>query len=419
MRKLIVEGGRPLSGSVTISGAKNAVLPLIAATILADGTSVIHDVPHLSDVGTMNELMKFLGAHCSFEGSSLHIDTTGLRGDKEAPGELVRKMRASFLVMGPLLARRGYVRMSLPGGCAIGARPIDLHLKGFEAMGAEINMGRGYVEAKVRRALKGNRIYLDFPSVGATENLMMAASLAEGTTLIGNAAQEPEIIDLANLLSVMGAKIKGAGTSIIRIEGVKQLKAAQHTVIPDRIEAGSYMIFAAAAGGTVRLNNVIPEHMQPLIAKLREAGVKVACGDDCAIVESDGMLEPVAVKTLPYPGFPTEMQAQMMALLTRARGTSLVTETVFENRFMHAEELRKMGADITVDGHTATVNGVSRLHGAAVSATDLRAGAALITAALMAEGRSEIGELQHIERGYERIVEKLQGIGADVYIHED
>ena len=344
MKKILIEGGNRLFGEVHISGAKNSVLPLIAATLLTDGVSIIDDCPYLSDVRTMCLVLEHLGAKTHFDNGELILDTSNLDA-VEPPGELVRKMRASFLIMGPLLARTGKAQMSLPGGCAIGARPIDLHLKGFEALGAEINIGHGFIETHADK-LKGARIYLDFPSVGATENIMMAASLAEGTTIIDNAAHEPEIIDLANMLGVMGANIKGAGTNTIRIEGVSSLKPARHTVIPDRIEAGSFLCMAAATGGELILNNVLPEHLQPLTAKLSEIGATIETGFDSIHILGPEEISPVDIKTLPYPGFPTDMQAQMMALLTVCKGTSIVTETVFENRFMHAAELRKMGADI-------------------------------------------------------------------------
>ena len=406
MKKILIEGGNRLFGEVHISGAKNSVLPLIAATLLTDGVSIIDDCPYLSDVRTMCLVLEHLGAKTHFDNGELILDTSNLDA-VEPPGELVRKMRASFLIMGPLLARTGKAQMSLPGGCAIGARPIDLHLKGFEALGAEINIGHGFIETHADK-LKGARIYLDYPSVGATENIMMAASLAEGTTIIDNAAHEPEIIDLANMLGVMGANIKGAGTNTIRIEGVSSLKPARHTVIPDRIEAGSFLCMAAATGGELILNNVLPEHLQPLTAKLSEIGATIETGFDSIHILGPEEISPVDIKTLPYPGFPTDMQAQMMALLTVCKGTSIVTETVFENRFMHAAELRKMGADIRIKGSSSVINGVSHLEAASVESTDLRAGAAMVIAAQMAKGISEISGLHHIERGYEGFVEKLE-----------
>jgi UDP-N-acetylglucosamine 1-carboxyvinyltransferase len=347
----------------------------------------------------------------------LEIDNSNIIAS-EAPGELVRKMRASFLVMGPLLARFGQVKMSLPGGCAIGARPIDLHLKGFEALGAEILIGHNYIEATAKKLI-GTEIYLDFPSVGATENLMMAAALAEGMTTIGNAAEEPEIVDLANMLGAMGAKIKGAGTNIIRIEGVASLNPARHTVIPDRIEAGSFMLMAAACGGELIVANVISEHMKSVTAKLAEAGVLVEEGYDSFRILGNDHIIPLDIKTLPYPGFPTDMQAQFMAMLTMAKGSSVITETVFENRFMHVEELAKMNADIQIHGNSAAINGISRLKGATVSATDLRAGAAMVIAALSAKGVTVIENIDHIERGYENICGKLLPVGARIKIMDN
>ncbi len=412
MKKIMIEGGAPIRGEIHVSGAKNAVLPLIASTLLADGVCIIDECPWLSDVDTMCQVLSCLGAATEFCDNRLSIDTSGLNS-VEAPGELVRKMRASFLIMGPLLARYGRVRMSLPGGCAIGARPIDLHLKGFEAMGARVSIGHGYIEAEAPKLL-GARIYLDFPSVGATENLMMAAALAEGSTIIDNAAQEPEIVDLSNMLSAMGAKIKGAGTSIIRIQGVDALQPALHTVIPDRVEAGSYMVLAAATGGELIISNVISEHLKSVIAKLKEAGVIVEIGYDGVHVIGTTEINPLDLKTLPYPGFPTDMQAQFMPLLAIAKGTSVVTETVFENRFMHVPELQKMQADIKIDGHSAVINGVSHLAGAEVSATDLRAGAAMIIAACAAKGVTTIDNIEHIERGYENICDKLSAVGARI-----
>ena len=417
MRKIVVEGGLPLRGQIEVSGAKNAVLPLMAATLLADGVSVIEESPWLADVDTMSAVLASLGLSCNYICGSLHINSSGL-AHTEAPTELVRRMRASFLVMGPLLARCGHARMSLPGGCTIGVRPIDLHLKGFEALGAEVSIDCGFIEAKANR-LRGSKIYLDFPSVGATENLMMAAALAEGHTVIDNAAEEPEIVDLSNMLSAMGAKIKGAGTNIIRIEGVKELKPARHTVIPDRIEAGSLMVMAAATGGELIITNVITEHIKSVTAKLTEAGATVEEGYDGIHVIAGPHLLPVDVKTLPYPGFPTDMQAQFMALLTIAKGASVITETVFENRFRHAEELKKMSAEIKTNGHSAVINGVKRLRGGAVEATDLRAGAAMIVAALAAEGVTEISNIHYIERGYENICGKLSAVGAKIKLVEE
>lgn len=413
MEKLIVKGGNRLVGAVKTSGAKNAVLPIIAASILGTTPSHLDEVPMLEDVHTISEVLKCLGlsVECSPEKNVLDIDSTEITS-YEAPYELVRTMRASFLVMGPLLARIGKARISMPGGCAIGARPIDIHLKGFEALGVKIEQGHGYIEASAPEGLKGTSIYFDFPSVGATENIMMAASLAEGTTILENAAEEPEIVDLANYLNKMGAKIRGAGTDTIRIEGVDKLHGADYTIIPDRIEAGTYMIAAAMTGGDVVVENVLPEHQKPLIAKLREAGAVVEEDIDKVRVIGKNPLKAVSIKTLPYPGFPTDMQAQMMAMMVIAEGRSKVTETVFENRFMHVVELNRMGAQISTEGRSAVIDGPCKLTGCDVRATDLRAGAAMILAGLVAEGTTRIGDLHHIDRGYENIVAKLKNLGA-------
>ena len=415
MEKLIVKGGNRLVGAAKTSGAKNAVLPIIAASILGTTPSHLDEVPMLEDVHTISEVLKCLGlsVECSPEKNVLDIDSTEITS-YEAPYELVRTMRASFLVMGPLLARIGKARISMPGGCAIGARPIDIHLKGFEALGVKIEQGHGYIEASAPEGLKGTSIYFDFPSVGATENIMMAASLAEGTTILENAAEEPEIVDLANYLNKMGAKIRGAGTDTIRIEGVDKLHGADYTIIPDRIEAGTYMIAAAMTGGDVVVENVLPEHQKPLIAKLREAGAVVEEDIDKVRVIGKNPLKAVSIKTLPYPGFPTDMQAQMMAMMVIAEGRSKVTETVFENRFMHVVELNRMGAQISTEGRSAVIDGPCKLTGCDVRATDLRAGAAMILAGLVAEGTTRIGDLHHIDRGYENIVAKLKNLGADI-----
>jgi UDP-N-acetylglucosamine 1-carboxyvinyltransferase len=414
MSKIIVRGGRQLQGSVRVHGAKNSVLPILTASLLAEeGSCVIHDVPALDDVRTILQVLGHLGIQSRMEEGSVRLSASSI-SSCEAPYELVRKMRASFLVMGPLLARLGKVKISLPGGCAIGTRPIDQHLKGFEAMGAEIGFGQGTIEAHVNGKLRGTRVYLDIPSVGATENIMMAAVTAEGTTLIENAAKEPEIVDLANFLNAMGAKVRGAGTGVIRIEGVERLHGVEYQVIPDRVEAGTYMIAAAITGGDVYVEGAIRDHLGPVVAKLEEMGVTVDCDENGIRVQAKHPLKAVDVKTLPYPGFPTDMQAQMMALLLKAEGTSIITETVFENRFMHVEELAKMGAEIKVDGRTAIVTGNARLTGASVCATDLRAGAALVCAALAAEGVTEISGTHHIDRGYMDIVGKLATLGADI-----
>ena len=413
MEKLFIQGGRRLSGTVKISGAKNAVLPVIAASLLASTPSVIEEIPDLDDVTTITEVLQYLGLNTRREPGRLFIDSTGIKSC-EASYELVRKMRASFLVMGPLLSRFQEARISQPGGCAIGTRPIDLHLKGFEALGAEIIQGHGFIEARAPKGLQGAKVYLDFPSVGATENIMMAASLANGRTIIENAAQEPEIVDLANYLNAMGANVRGAGTNAIRIEGVKNLTGTTYAVIPDRIEAGTYMVAAAITGGDVLLKNVLYEHLKPLVAKLKEDGVAIEQDVDQMRVTASGGLRAVDIKTLPYPGFPTDMQAQFMALMSVADGSSVVSETVFENRFMHVDELKRMGANIRVDGRIAMLDGVKKLTGCPVTATDLRAGAALVLAGLAAEGQTEIGSVYHIDRGYDRIVDKLQGLGADI-----
>ena len=414
MEKLIVKGGKRLVGTVKTSGAKNAVLPIIAASIMGTSPSHFDEVPMLEDVRTISEVLRSLGIKVeSKEKNCLDIDSTVVES-YEPPCELMRNMRASFFVMGPLLARMGKARIYMPGGCAIGARPVDIHLKGFEALGVVLDQQEGFIEATTPNGLKGATIYFDFPSVGATENVMMAAALAEGVTILENAAEEPEIVALASYLNKMGAKIRGAGTDVIRIEGVKELHGADYTIIPDRIEAGTYMIAAAMTGGDVVVDNVLPEHQKPLIAKLREAGAIVEEDIDKVRVIGNGTLKGVSVKTLPYPGFPTDMQAQIMAMLVVSEGKSKVTETVFENRFMHVEELNRMGAKITTSDRSANIDGPAKLVGCDVRATDLRAGAAMILAGLVAEGETRIGDLHHIDRGYEDIVEKLKNLGADI-----
>lgn len=414
MERLIVKGGNRLVGAVKTSGAKNAVLPIIAASILGTSPSRLDEIPALEDVRTICAVLECLGIKVdASEPHTLKIDSREITSC-EAPYELVRSMRASFLVMGPLLARKGYARISQPGGCAIGTRPIDLHLKGFEALGVKIEQGHGYIEASAPEGMTGANIYLDFPSVGATENIMMAAAMANGTTVLENPAEEPEIVDLANYLNQMGARVRGAGTNVITIEGVSELHGVQHSVIPDRIEAGTYMIAAAMTGGDVIIENVLPEHQKPLIAKLREAGALVEEDIDRIHVVGSGKLKAVDIKTLPYPGFPTDMQAQMMAMLSVAEGRSKITETVFENRFMHVVELNRMGANITTEGRSAVITGPAHLTGCTVRATDLRAGAAMILAGLVAEGATEICDIYHIDRGYEEIAAKLTRLGADI-----
>ena len=416
MEKLIIHGGHELHGRVKISGAKNAVLPIIAATLLAqDKPCVLDEVPYLNDVCTIAEVLRQLGAKVDFnrQQHTLFVDSTVLK-TVDAPYDLVRKMRASFVIMGPLLARYGKAKISMPGGCAIGTRPIDLHLKGFEALGAEIEIGHGFISATAPNGLKGTSIYLDFPSVGATENIIMAACMAEGQTILENAAQEPEIIDLANFLNIMGAKIRGAGTNVIKITGVPKLIGHNYTIIPDRIEAGTYMVAVAMTGGDIYIENAISEHLKPVIAKLNEAGVKIEEDIDGIRVSCNKRPKAIDIKTLPYPGFPTDMQAQFMAMLTIADGTGLVTETVFENRFMHVDELKRMGACIKVDGRTSIVEGVPSLNGCQVKATDLRAGAAMVLAGLVANGETEVSYIHHIDRGYDNLVEKLCGLGEDI-----
>ncbi|OLS41162.1 UDP-N-acetylglucosamine 1-carboxyvinyltransferase [Bacillus sp. MRMR6] len=414
MEKIIVRGGKRLYGTVKVEGAKNAVLPVLAATLLAsDGKSVIRDVPTLSDVYTINEVLRNLNAEVAFDNNTVVVDASR-ELEVEAPFEYVRKMRASVLVMGSLLARNGRARVALPGGCAIGSRPIDQHLKGFEAMGAKVKVGNGFIEAEVDGRLKGAKVYLDFPSVGATENIMMAATLAKGTTIIENVAKEPEIVDLANFLNKMGANVRGAGTGTLRIEGVDVLFGADHNIIPDRIEAGTFMVAAAITGGNVLVQGAVPEHLSSLIAKMEEMGVEIVEENDGIRVIGPEKLKAVDIKTMPHPGFPTDMQSQMMALLLRAKGTSMITETVFENRFMHVEEFRRMNAEIKIEGRSVILTGPSNLQGAEVSATDLRAAAALILTGLVSEGNTRVTELKHLDRGYVNFHGKLEALGADI-----
>lgn len=416
MEKLVINGGARLHGRVKISGAKNAVLPIIAATLLGqDIPCVLEEVPCLDDVETISEVLTKLGVKVSFD-KEKHIFTadSSTITSCDAPYELIRKMRASFLIMGPLLSRCGHSKISLPGGCAIGTRPIDLHLKGFEALGAQIEIGHGFINATVPDKLKGAKIYLDFPSVGATENIMMAACMAEGKTILENPAQEPEIIDLANFLNMMGANIRGAGTNVIKIEGVKKLTGCNYTIIPDRIEAGTYMVAAAMTHGDIYIENAISEHLKPVIAKLTEAGAEIIEDVKGIRVRNDKSLKAVDIKTMPYPGFPTDMQAQFMAMLTVSEGAGMVTETVFENRFMHVDELKRMGANIKIEGRTSVVEGPSKLLGCQVKATDLRAGAAMVLAGLVADGETQIGYIHHIDRGYDNLVAKLCSLGANI-----
>lgn len=415
MAKYLVENSGPLHGEVNISGSKNAVLPIMAASLLCDEECVIYDAPDLRDVDVMCRILTSLGTkvNADFEAGRISLDSANVE-KKETPADLVKQMRASILTMGPLLAKFGTARVPLPGGCAIGARPIDLHLKGFELMGADIEYGKGYVQATCDK-LRGARIYLDYPSVGATENIMAAAVLAEGTTIIENGAEEPEIVDLANFLNQMGGKVRGAGTDTIKIEGVEKLHGTNHIVIPDRIETGTFMVAAAITRGNILIRNVVPDHVRPIIAKLTECGCTVEDTLDGLRVDATNReLRSTDIKTMPYPGFPTDMQSQFMALLTTVKGSSTVIETVFENRYMHINELNQMGADIEIDGRTAIIPGGRSLRGTAVVSTDLRAGAALVLAALAAEGTTEISEIYHIERGYSEFVDKLTAIGGKI-----
>ncbi|GAA0487203.1 UDP-N-acetylglucosamine 1-carboxyvinyltransferase [Salinibacillus aidingensis] len=414
MDKIIVSGGRQLKGTVKVSGAKNAVLPVIAASIMAsEGKSVIHEVPALADVETMSEVIRNMNVNVLSHDHTLVIDSARPL-TTEAPLEYVRKMRASVLVLGPLLARYGHAKVAMPGGCAIGSRPIDQHLKGFEAMGAKVHVGNGFVEAYTDGRLKGAKIYLDVPSVGATENVMMAAALAEGKTILENCAREPEIVDLANFLNKMGAKVIGAGTETIKIEGVDSLKGTEHTTIPDRIEAGTFMAAAAITRGNVYIKGAVADHLTSTISKLEEMGVIIEEEEEGLRVIGPEELKSVNVKTLPYPGFPTDMQPQIMTLAMKAEGTSVISETVFENRFMHVEEFGRINGNIRIEGRSAIVEGPVDLQGAEVTATDLRAAAALIIAGLVADGYTRVTELKHLDRGYVNIVGKLKQLGADI-----
>lgn len=416
MDKIIVKGGRALTGNVRVEGAKNAVLPVLAAALLASkGINTINEVPSLADVKTINEVLRSLNTKIDYkpENKQVIIDSTATL-NSEAQFEYVRKMRASILVMGPILARNGFARVALPGGCAIGSRPIDQHLKGFEAMGATITFGQGFVEARTEGRLQGAKIYLDFPSVGATENIMTAAALAEGTTVIENAAKEPEIVDLANFINNMGGKVKGAGTDVIKIEGVTELTGAEHSIIPDRIEAGTFMVAAAITRGDVTIENAVPEHMTALISKMQEMGVEISETEQGLRIKAEGELKSVDIKTMPHPGFPTDMQSQMMSLMMTAHGTGIITETVFENRFMHVEEFRRMNGNLKIEGRSVIMENPSDLQGAEVAATDLRAAAALILAGLVADGVTRVTELKHLDRGYVNFDKKLAALGADI-----
>ncbi len=415
MEKIIVRGGNKLNGTVEIEGAKNAVLPILAASILpTEGRTVLHNVPILSDVFTMNNVIRFLNVKVGFDEDQkeITVDSTD-ELSYEAPFKYVSKMRASIVVLGPLLARVKHAKVAMPGGCAIGSRPIDLHLKGLEAMGAKIIRNDGYIEATTD-GLKGANIYLDFPSVGATQNIMMAATLAKGTTIIENVAREPEIVDLANFLNKMGAHVTGAGTETIKVVGVDHLHGVEHTVVQDRIEAGTFMVAAAITNGNVLIKDAVEEHNKPLISKLEEMGAQVIREDDGIRVIGPEKLKPANVKTMPHPGFPTDMQPQISVAQLAADGTSTLTETVFENRFMHLEELRRMNADFKVEGNAAVLNGPTNFSGSEVAATDLRAAAALILAGLIAKGITQVTHLEYLDRGYWHFNQKLASLGAEI-----
>lgn len=414
MGKFIIKGGETLSGEVNISSAKNAVLPIIAATILSSGKCTIENCPMLLDVFVISNLLRSLGAKVNIDlnTSKLEIDTSEVKCI-EPDSELVRRMRGSFLIMGPMISRFGKAKISLPGGCNIGTRPIDLHLKGFKALGVNIDIGHGYVEASTSRLI-GDKIYLDFPSVGATENIIMASVLAEGETIIENAAEEPEVEDLSNFLNKMGAQISGIGTDKITIKGVKKLTPVTYKPIYDRIEIGTFMVAAAITKSVIKINGTNEEHIKPIIAKFSELGINMEKDNESLIIDGRKELKPLDIKTMPYPGFPTDMQPQMMALLCCVEGTSVISETIFENRFMHVPELKRLGANIKIDGRSAIISGVKELTGCSVKATDLRAGAALILAGLAAEGETEVSDIFHIDRGYVNIEKKLNGLGASI-----
>ncbi|MCG6939248.1 MAG: UDP-N-acetylglucosamine 1-carboxyvinyltransferase [Gammaproteobacteria bacterium] len=414
MNKLMINGGVRLNGEVRISGAKNAVLPILAATLLTEGPATIENVPHLHDVTTTVELLGCMGVMVSIdEKLSVEVDCSTIK-NYIAPYHLVKTMRSSILVLGPLLARFGQAEVSLPGGCAIGSRPVDIHIKGLRDMGAEIEVSNGYIHAKAKR-LKGTRLVMDIVTVTGTENLMMAAALADGVTIIENAAREPEVVDLANFINAMGGKVRGAGTDTIEVEGVEKLHGARYRVLPDRIESGTFLVAAAITGGSIKIKDTDPHLLDAVIKKLREAGAKIEIGDNWVSLDMEGRRpKAVNVRTAPYPAFPTDMQAQFAALNTIAEGTSTVVETVFENRFMHVQELKRMGADIEIEGNTAIIRGVEKLTSAPVMATDLRASASLIIAGLVASGETEVQRIYHIDRGYENIEEKLALLGAKI-----
>ncbi len=413
MDKLLIEGGVPLSGEVSISGAKNAALPLLCAALLTEAPLHLSNVPHLNDVSTMLRLLVQMGVEVTLDEKNGIVLNAGGLNKPEAPYDMVKTMRASILTLGPLLARTGKARVSLPGGCAIGARPVDIHIRGLQAMGAEIHVEHGYILAQAKR-LRGARIFCDLVTVTGTENLMMAAALADGVTVIENAAREPEVADLANCLNAMGAKVSGAGSDVITIEGVAHLSGARHRIMPDRIETGTFLVAAAVTGGRVRLNGTSCGILDAVVEKLREAGARIDCHEDAIEISAEAPLNAVSLRTAPYPAFPTDMQAQFMAMNCVARGTAVITETIFENRFMHAQELRRLGAEIEISGNTTVVKGVPRLEGANVMATDLRASACLVIAGLVAQGETLIDRIYHLDRGYEHIEEKLSQLGARI-----
>ena len=410
MDRYVITGGQRLEGTIRVSGAKNSSLPLLAATLLTEGTSTLLEIPNLADIKHMLEVLEHLGCKTQWQDGGLCVNAAALEST-DVDEDLMRKMRASNLILGPLLARYGRVKISRPGGCAIGSRPMDQHIKGLQQLGVKIKERHGYIEAWADQ-LQGAEVYLDVPSVGATENIMMAAVLAKGTTVVRNPAREPEIVDLQNFLNKMGAKVRGAGMDVLRIDGVEALYPAEHTVIPDRIEAGTHILAAVMTQGDIVLENVVPEHLEPVIAKVRQAGAEITLMDDAVRVQQQGRIQNLDLKTMPYPGFPTDMQPQFMAMLASAEGTSVITETIFENRFQHVDELTRMGAQIKVEGRAAIIRGVEKLEGAFVEATDLRAGAALFLAALAAEEATVLERVDYIDRGYENLEDKYRNLGA-------
>lgn len=412
MEKYVIVGGNRLSGTVRLSGGKNSILTILPACLLSKGVCTIHDVPRLSDVFVMKEVLECLGSRVQFFGNTMIVDSSQIT-TIDVPDRLTRMMRASNLVMGPLLSRFHQAKLAYPGGCSIGSRPMDQHLRGMKKLGAEIIEKHGYIETRSTR-LMGTEICLDFPSVGATENIMMAATLADGTSVIRNAAREPEIVDLQNFLNSMGARVKGAGTDIIKVQGVKELGSTEHTIIPDRVEAGTFITIGALTQGNITIDNIIPEHLEAVISKIREMGIEIYEEENRLHIISNNKYKGVDLKTMPFPGFPTDMQPQLMVLMAVSEGTSIVTETIFENRFKHVDELRRMGADIRVEGRVAIIKGVKKLTGAYVETSDLRAGASLVLAGLIADGATVVANIHHIDRGYENFEQKLRSLGAQI-----